>query len=86
MPVLSICNHKGGTGKTTTTIHLAAAFGLSGRRVLAIDLDPQGFLTRLLGVTEPDEAHSSLARVDTDRDKHTNENVCQHRFERLPAY
>ena len=61
MPVLSICNHKGGTGKTTTAIHMTAAFGLSGHRVLAVDLDPQGFLTRLLGVEEPPEARSSLA-------------------------
>jgi chromosome partitioning protein len=64
MPVLSICNHKGGTGKTTSAIHLTAAFGLSGRRVLLIDLDPQGFLTRLLGEEEPPEAHSSLALFD----------------------
>jgi|SRR5690606_16956712 len=85
MPVLSICNHKGGTGKTTTTIHLAAAFGLSGRRVLAIDLDPQGFLTRLLGVTEPDEAHSSLALFDPERDFRSIETVPLHGFELLPA-
>lgn len=64
MPVLSICNHKGGTGKTTTAIHLAAAYGLSGRRVLLVDLDPQGFLTRLLGEEEPNEEHSSLMLFD----------------------
>lgn len=67
MPVLSICNHKGGTGKTTTAIHAAAAFGLSGRRVLLIDLDPQGFLTRMLGVEEPAEEASSLALFDPER-------------------
>ncbi len=85
MPVLSICNHKGGTGKTTTTIHLAAAFGLSGRRVLAIDLDPQGFLTRLLGVSEPDEAHSALALFDPERDFRSIETASLHGFELLPA-
>jgi chromosome partitioning protein len=53
MIVLSICNHKGGTGKTTTAIHVAAALGLSGWRTLVIDLDPQGFLTRTLDVEEP---------------------------------
>lgn len=85
MPVLSICNHKGGTGKTTTTIHLAAAFGLSGRRVLAIDLDPQGFLTRLLGVEEPAEAQSSLALFDHESDLRTTEVVSLNGFDLLPA-
>lgn len=60
MTTLAICNHKGGTGKTTSTMNLAAAFGLSGSRVLVVDLDPQGFLTRMLGVSEPAAASSSL--------------------------
>ncbi len=61
MIVLTVCNHKGGTGKTTTAIHIAAALGLSGHRVLVIDLDPQGFLTRVMGVPEPPEEASVLA-------------------------
>lgn len=61
MIVLTICNHKGGTGKTTTAIHIAAALGLSGRRVLVTDMDPQGFLTRVMGVPEPPEEDSVLA-------------------------
>ncbi|MDQ7041375.1 MAG: ParA family protein [Rhodothermus sp.] len=60
MIVLTVCNHKGGTGKTTTAIHIAAALGLSGHRVLVIDLDPQGFLTRVMGVPEPPEEASVL--------------------------
>lgn len=60
MIVLSVCNHKGGTGKTTTAVHVAAALGLSGRRVLVIDLDPQSFLSRTLGVAEPPEVASAL--------------------------
>lgn len=60
MITLSICNHKGGTGKTTSAIHLAAALGLSGYRTLVIDLDPQGFLTRTLGVKEPPEEASVM--------------------------
>lgn len=60
MLTLAVCNHKGGTGKTTTVIHTAAAFGLSGHRTLVIDLDPQAFLTRMLGVEEPPEEASSL--------------------------
>ena len=85
MPVLSICNHKGGTGKTTTAIHLAAAFGLSGRRVLAVDLDPQGFLTRLLGIEEPDEARSSLALFDHESDLRMLEPIALPGFDLLPA-
>jgi len=61
MAIISIANHKGGTGKTTTTIHLAAAMALRGLRVLTIDLDPQGFLTHALGVAEPEPEKSSLA-------------------------
>ncbi len=61
MAVLSICNHKGGTGKTTSAVHVAAALGLSGYRVLVIDLDPQGFLTFMVGIDEPPPEQSSLA-------------------------
>lgn len=68
MHVLSVCNHKGGTGKTTTVIHLAAAFGLSGWRTLVIDLDPQGFLTRTLGLGEPPAEDSVAAFFDPSMD------------------
>ena len=61
MLVLSVCNHKGGTGKTTSAIHLAAALGLSGYQTLVIDLDPQGFLTKTMGVEEPAPEHSVAA-------------------------
>lgn len=61
MITLTVCNHKGGTGKTTTAIHIAAALGLSGRRVLVMDMDPQGFLTRVMGIPEPPEEASVLA-------------------------
>ncbi|NNF04198.1 MAG: ParA family protein [Rhodothermales bacterium] len=66
MITLTICNHKGGTGKTTSSINLAAALGLSGRRVLVVDLDPQGFLTRMMGVSEPTPDESSLVIFDQD--------------------
>lgn len=50
--IISITNNKGGTGKTTTTLHLAAAFAGMGKRVLAIDLDSQCNLTNALGIGE----------------------------------
>ncbi len=68
MFVLSVCNHKGGTGKTTSAIHLAAALGLSGWRTLVIDLDPQGFLTRTMDVEEPPPEETVAALFDPTAD------------------
>ncbi|WP_454256795.1 ParA family protein, partial [Pseudoxanthomonas mexicana] len=43
--ILALCNQKGGVGKSTTLFQLARAAVLAGRRVLAVDNDPQGNLT-----------------------------------------
>ena len=52
--VIALCNQKGGVGKTTTTISLGAALAGYGRRVLAVDFDPQGALSAGLGVQTHD--------------------------------
>lgn len=49
MKVYAIVNQKGGVGKTTTTVNLAAAWAEGGQRVLVVDLDPQGAATLHLG-------------------------------------
>jgi chromosome partitioning protein len=54
MRTIAIINRKGGCGKTTTTVGLAAALGDTGRRVLVIDLDPQGSASSWLGAGPTD--------------------------------
>ncbi len=54
MQITSVVNQKGGVGKTTSTINLGAALAEYGRRVLLVDLDPQGALSAGLGVAHHD--------------------------------
>lgn len=49
LQILAVTNFKGGSGKTTTTTHLAQHLALSGLRVLAVDLDPQASMSALFG-------------------------------------
>ncbi len=50
MRIVTVANEKGGVGKTTVAVNLAAALGLAGSRVLLIDLDSQGHATQWLGI------------------------------------
>src|SRR4051812_20768488 len=59
---IAVINQKGGVGKTTTTVNLAAALALHGRRVCVIDLDPQAHATTHLGVV-PDGKSPSMYDV-----------------------
>ncbi|NTJ51544.1 plasmid partitioning protein RepA [Agrobacterium rhizogenes] len=70
LQIISVVNFKGGSGKTTTTAHLAQYLALTGHRVLAIDLDPQASLTALHGIQPELDKNPSLfeaLRYDDER-------------------
>jgi chromosome partitioning protein len=54
--VTSILNHKGGVGKTTTTLNLGKALSLEGFKVLLVDIDPQANLSQHVGIEDPENS------------------------------
>jgi len=66
MRTIAIANQKGGSGKTTTSVNLAAALGERGRRILLLDLDPQHSATTWFGVNHAGQGVLGLFTDDGD--------------------
>ena len=59
--VISVANQKGGVGKSTSVYCIGAGLAMDGKRVLLVDVDPQGDLTKMLGQRKPHELPHTLA-------------------------
>ncbi|MDD5439395.1 MAG: AAA family ATPase, partial [Candidatus Omnitrophica bacterium] len=65
MEIIAVANQKGGCGKTITSVNLAGALTQAGKKVLFIDLDPQGHATAAFGMKIAELAHSTYALFES---------------------
>ena len=79
--ITALCNQKGGVGKTVTAVNLGIGLARAGKRVLLVDVDPQGSLTASLGYQRPDQMENTLAeilgRIISDKPQAPGEGIIQ---------
>tara|TARA_B100001029_G_C14990117_1_gene411495 strand:+ start:128 stop:928 length:801 start_codon:yes stop_codon:yes gene_type:complete len=80
--IISVINQKGGVGKTTTVINLAAGLSMKGKKILVIDLDPQGNATTGLGLSNSENSNLTIYSV-LNGTKNISDVIQKTKFENL---